>query len=200
MLNTNLSFRKISLLACAVLWPCLLAACAESSTDNAQVPVHIAYHIQLSVPLTEHVPAPVRLTKDQKKWLLATSAILSKRNCRPLDLLGDDEVTPKNIEETKTLLQDWWGINNREDLLSALEVLEREGQRAEFDYYAKNIDGPEFHNFMTNYANLCATAFAQSNMDQFKQMQNLSISLIRLKPMPPNLAIKALRLGTMDAM
>jgi Protein of unknown function (DUF1266) len=66
-------------------------------------------------------------------WALAASAILTERNGQRHDLLGGSERNPANAEHWKRILSDWWGVRNREDLLSALEWIDDGGHRINFE-------------------------------------------------------------------
>lgn len=91
---------------------------------------------------------------DSKKWALATSAILTERNGQRHDLLGGSEPTPEVIKEWKKILVDWWGINNRVDLLQDLIWLQEEGHRYEFDKtanYISSISDEEFDKIMKSF-------------------------------------------------
>ena len=67
---------------------------------------------------------------DQKMWALATIGIITEMNGDSHSLLGGCEKTEKNINRVKEqLLRKWWGIKNREDLISTLDWLEKWGHR-----------------------------------------------------------------------
>jgi hypothetical protein len=60
-------------------------------------------------------------------WALATTAILTEYNGHRHDLLGLIEPTADNIQQTKTLLRDWWNINSRKELFDSLNWLGPQG-------------------------------------------------------------------------
>jgi len=64
-----------------------------------------------------------------KAWALATTALLIEVNKERHDLLGGRELSRKNIQRARNLLSKWWGVNNRQDLLTALSWVEKEGHR-----------------------------------------------------------------------
>lgn len=73
-------------------------------------------------------PTPLKLSADTKKWLLATSAVLSYRNGERLDTLdcglpGDDEAM---------ILRDWWGVTGATSAAETLEWLKYEGHSRSF--------------------------------------------------------------------
>jgi hypothetical protein len=66
-------------------------------------------------------------------WALATSAMLAERNHERHDLLGGRTTTGENVTIVKKILSEWWGVENREDLLKVLQWLEYGGHRADFE-------------------------------------------------------------------
>jgi hypothetical protein len=75
-------------------------------------------------------------TQEQKLWALATCAILTESNCDRHDLLGGCKRQPAKTKVRQEILSEWWGVNNRKDLLKTLEWLENGGHRREFDKMA----------------------------------------------------------------
>jgi len=67
-----------------------------------------------------------------RAWALATTAILTERDHERHDLLGGNNNSQKNVTEIKKILSEWWGVNNREDLLNALQWIEGSGHREDF--------------------------------------------------------------------
>ena len=67
-------------------------------------------------------------TRAQERWALAASAILATFNREPLDNLSSGN----SVMREKVLLQNWWGISNRDQLLDALEWIDRSGHRQVF--------------------------------------------------------------------
>lgn len=80
-------------------------------------------------------------TEQQKLWALATCAVLTESNGARHDLLGGRERTPKNILCAKKCLADWWGVNNRDDLLDSLQWIINGGHRQDFDALAQSLEG-----------------------------------------------------------
>lgn len=78
-------------------------------------------------------------TQEQKRWALATCAILTESNQGRHDILGGDERTPKEIKAWQDSLAQWWGDKNREDLLGSLKWIEEGGHRREFDAMARDL-------------------------------------------------------------
>lgn len=66
-------------------------------------------------------------------WALATTAILFERNGQRHDLLGGCVPSRENVTTTKQTLSQWWGINNRADLLNTLNWIETGGHRESFE-------------------------------------------------------------------
>jgi len=87
-------------------------------------------------------------------WALGCSAVLTERNHHRHDLLAGGEINWKNIGKTKKLIDDWWGITNREDLLSDLLRLSGGGHRERFDIvgvYIVGISDDEYKELLETY-------------------------------------------------
>lgn len=80
------------------------------------------------------------LTDEQKGWALATSAMLFQRNMDSHDLLAGGPRTDWYVDRTRELLNDWWGIRTRAELMSALRWLATEGHRADFERLGVVVD------------------------------------------------------------
>ena len=76
-----------------------------------------------------------------RAWALAASALLTRFNGGRDDLLGMALATPRIVREEKQALVDWWGVNNREDLLAMLQWVEDGGHRKGWDDLATYIGG-----------------------------------------------------------
>ena len=79
------------------------------------------------------------ITSGPRAWALATTALLTYRNGERLDRLSPDVQSDSGRAEVRTILHDWWGIDNRSDLLNDLEFLDREGHRAEFQKQGQSL-------------------------------------------------------------
>jgi len=66
-------------------------------------------------------------------WVLATTAITFEYDGYRHDLLAGEAATPESIAKGRNLLSQWWGINNRDDLLHMLNWLQVERHRKEFE-------------------------------------------------------------------
>jgi hypothetical protein len=64
-----------------------------------------------------------------RAWALATSALLGRINGEDETLLGGYEPTAKSIAGTQQFLANSYNVNNREDLLAALEWVDAVGHR-----------------------------------------------------------------------
>jgi hypothetical protein len=74
-------------------------------------------------------------TLSQKQlWAVACPALLDEMNRDNHDQLATQELTPRNREAKKLSLQQWWNVNNRDDLLKSLKWIEEGGHR---QYFAK---------------------------------------------------------------
>jgi len=86
-------------------------------------------------------------TPEQKKWVLATTALVFEVNKERHDILAGVEAIPKNIDADKKALNEWWGINSREDLLNSLMWIEESGHRKSFEemaHYISSINEKQF--------------------------------------------------------
>jgi hypothetical protein len=71
-------------------------------------------------------------TRAQKAWALAASAILAGFNHEPSNTLAAGGLKEEQKRSTRRLLEEWWSIGNREDLLGALSWIEQGGHRQAF--------------------------------------------------------------------
>jgi hypothetical protein len=83
-----------------------------------------------------HVPM-----RSPQAWALSTSAILAYVNGAQPDLVGMAPATPETISDMKRLLSTSWGVNNRADLLSALQWIDDGGHRQDWDRLLKAVGG-----------------------------------------------------------
>jgi hypothetical protein len=79
------------------------------------------------------------ITTGPRAWALATTAILSLRNGQRLDMLSPDARSDSSLAVVRSILHDWWGIDNRFDLLQTLERLRQEGHRFEFQRQGQSL-------------------------------------------------------------
>ncbi len=83
---------------------------------------------------TTRPPGSQPITRAQKSWGLAASAMLTEFNHGEHDTLAGFPMTPAMRRSIARLLADSWGIQNRDDLLSALAWIDQRGHRAEFSF------------------------------------------------------------------
>jgi len=89
-----------------------------------------------------HIPDPSALypNHEQKLWALAASALLTESNGGAHDRLN--EAVPPDaaaIQIYQKFLVKTWNINNRTELLTALQWLEESGDRTEFEIIGRKI-------------------------------------------------------------
>jgi hypothetical protein len=85
--------------------------------------------------------------EEQKRWALATTAVLAESNQERHDILGGEERTEEGMARQKQLLSEWWGIDSREDLMFVLEWIEQVGHRKRFEemgQYVKTLNEDEY--------------------------------------------------------
>lgn len=85
-------------------------------------------------------PPTAALTQEQKLRAWATCAILTERNHDSHELLGGSFPTSDTVLEQQKLLEKWWGITSREELLQALEWIDQGGHREEFNRMGAALD------------------------------------------------------------
>jgi Protein of unknown function (DUF1266) len=74
-----------------------------------------------------------------KGWAVGCSAVLMERNHSRIDTLATNKMTEVEVNDIRRLLDEWWGIKTKEDLLDTLYWLETEGHRQRFDRVAARI-------------------------------------------------------------
>ena len=97
----------------------------------------------------QKAPAPVDVAVEPgtpQAWMLLSSSVLFERNQDRHDLLAGEPAGPGATEKAKKLLEEWWSVETRADLLDKLVWLEKEGHRKSFDELAKKFgksSGPD---------------------------------------------------------
>jgi hypothetical protein len=74
-----------------------------------------------------------------KGWAVGCSAVLMERNHSRLDTLATCEMSKRAVGSVNNLLDEWWEIKTKEDLLKILYWLETEGHRWRFNEIASKI-------------------------------------------------------------
>lgn len=83
--------------------------------------------------------APTPPTAKQKMWALAATALLNEVNKKNHTTLAGMELTPGNINRQQQLLQAWWGIHDRQDLLEKLAWVQLSGHRVGFEKLGRAV-------------------------------------------------------------
>jgi hypothetical protein len=94
-------------------------------------------------------------TEEQKRWALATTAVLTEYNQERHDILGCGERNEEGIKRQKQILSDWWGVDCREDLFFVLDWLEQVGHRKRFEemgQYLKTLQEDDFRSMLGELA------------------------------------------------
>jgi len=76
---------------------------------------------------------------EAKGWALGCAGVLNERNHARHDTLLPCDKTEKNIKSWIKGLDEWWGINSREDLLDSLKRLKIGGHRKSFSRLGKKV-------------------------------------------------------------
>jgi len=74
-----------------------------------------------------------------KAWALGCGAVLMERNGVRHDTLATCPIAKPGIAGLRKLLDEWWGIRTKKDLLDILSWLEKEGHRKGFDRTVANV-------------------------------------------------------------
>jgi len=72
------------------------------------------------------------LTRAQKEWALAASAVLTERNHQRHDTLAGVALNDQQRQFSRQTLQAWWNVGSRDELLAALAWIDQGGHRQEF--------------------------------------------------------------------
>jgi hypothetical protein len=75
-----------------------------------------------------------------RSWALATTAITFEYNGYHQDMLGGTLSTPDVIRKERRLLDQWWSIRTRDDLIKTLSWLQYTGHRRAFEEQGRRID------------------------------------------------------------
>jgi hypothetical protein len=92
------------------------------------------------------------LTRAQKAWALAASALLTEFNREQHDTLAGITLTEEHKDHIRNRMETWWDIHNREDLLNSLSWIELEGHRRMFATVGERVsqlEPEEFNKLLT---------------------------------------------------
>ncbi|MET3108030.1 hypothetical protein AAKU67_004232 [Oxalobacteraceae bacterium GrIS 2.11] len=121
-------------------------------------------------------------------WGLAVGMILGAQSRMHPDMLGGWATTTTNAELVKPGLERWWGIHNRDELLSEIRHLERFGHRAEFERLGQMneaLNNSEYKKALSLFAfndlfNIERNTFVKQHYVQLKQKSLLAFDLVRV--------------------
>jgi uncharacterized protein YchJ len=94
------------------------------------------YELQQSMKL---VPTSQKYGEQLVKRALASNALLLKINDFSFDIIGGRPRTDYNIDFAGEMLDEWWGVNNREDTFETIEWLLLWGHSAKYEELAAII-------------------------------------------------------------
>jgi hypothetical protein len=100
-----------------------------------------------------------------RAWVLATTAITFEYNGQRHNTLTGTAATPDGIASGTTLLSQWWGIANRDDLLKTLRWLQFQGHRTEFEDLGRQVD------VMTDAQFIWVKAGLQTDVEQLHRLE-----------------------------
>lgn len=106
----------------------------RSQILNSATEIATVYNSQLvlSEPTPSPTPTPYvyhEPTQEQKNYALALGAILSQYNNENISSLKSN-LNPAGL---RPMMNEWWGITNRQSALETLDWLKREGHRTEYN-------------------------------------------------------------------
>jgi hypothetical protein len=84
-------------------------------------------------------PPEIKVVSGPKGWALGCCAVLMERNYSRHDTLEVKPINESVVHSIRGLLDEWWGIRNKKDLLESLQSLETRGHRSSFDRTAAQI-------------------------------------------------------------
>jgi len=86
------------------------------------------------------VPAQVgELTDAQRGWALAAAGVITESNAGRHDLLAGHELSDAYRMQAQQVLEDWWDVHDRADLLQAMRWIHAGGHRASFEQIAARL-------------------------------------------------------------
>lgn len=101
-------------------------------------------------PVTDCTPSAI-----QQRWALATCAIITAMNDTNHQRLGGILLSDTEGVETATqILEEWWNIQSRQDLLNTLDWLAATGHRLRFakdGAYLAGLNDTEFTNYLDRF-------------------------------------------------
>jgi len=106
-------------------------------------------------------------TEVKRHWALGCAAVLIERYHGRHDSLSPSKINERNIQKEKELLNEWWGINSRNDLFDNLLWLYGEGHRKKFDEMGKHVTALSEEEY---------SHFLQRNMDDQEIAQEIRIA------------------------
>ncbi len=95
-----------------------------ANLSNSQSSVDDRLPTPTPTPYVYHLP-----TQEQKNYVLALGAILSQYNNENMTSLKSN-LNPTGL---RSMMNEWWGITDRQSALETLDWLKREGQRTEYN-------------------------------------------------------------------
>ncbi|HEY0319833.1 MAG TPA: DUF1266 domain-containing protein [Pyrinomonadaceae bacterium] len=128
----------------------------------------ISLSISTSCSFFEKIPINTEgvqfLSKEQKIWALAASAILAEGNNEPHVIISRER-SEEYIQGYRRLLDRTWGIRNRSDLVRTLDWIDQGGHRAEFERMGAQIADLDEQQYKTTLARY------QDDLDIYRQIE-----------------------------
>jgi hypothetical protein len=106
------------------------------------------------------IPRLVEQLKDEKPvtgakaWALGASAVLIERNHGRHNFLSPDPINERNIRAERKLLEEWWGVESRQELYETLDSLLSKGHRSSFEQqgqYLQNLSQEQYDETLKQY-------------------------------------------------
>jgi hypothetical protein len=88
--------------------------------------------------IIEHPPQLLTVT-GPRGWAIGCSGVLIERNHDRMDTLATCKITETSVNSLRGLLDEWWGIKTKKELIDILSWLETEGHRKSFERVAETV-------------------------------------------------------------
>lgn len=87
---------------------------------------------------------------ESQKWAIALTGIMTEANYDSFTTLNSDDLNEENKNDYKRMLTRDWGVSSREDLLTTLSKMEKDGHTTELILCQKIINDNEIENIGFN--------------------------------------------------
>lgn len=161
-----------------VLLPTILTGCSDGKTEKVKVS-------PVPTPTEEALLSPENPDSNLGQWGRAMGSVLISINEGNVYYFGGYETTEGNKKAAARILEQSWGIKNREDLLLQIQSLLQTGSRKEYLKEAKEMKGMSKKTLKTALKQLSGETLThyemvQYNWDKWKKKGLLAWDLCRV--------------------